>query len=110
MGKTSTIAAGGTLLGTGTKVTVTEAVKGVLPTYFVTPPALAPGTTYFARVSAYNSEGWSTRAVGPGRKRRRLYGHRNQGSCSWPDCVHIPDHRLDRGYGQCGSCYGVQQP
>merc|ERR1711975_215500 len=61
--KTSTIAAGGTLLGTGTKVTVTEAVKGVLPTYFVTPPALAPGTTYFARVSAYNSEGWSTPAV-----------------------------------------------
>merc|ERR1711998_580562 len=61
--KTTTVAAGGTLLGTGTKVTVSEAVKGVLPTYFVTPPALAPGTTYFARVSAYNSEGWSTPAV-----------------------------------------------
>jgi hypothetical protein len=61
--KTRTSAAGGSLLGTGTKVTVTEAVKGVLPTYFVTEATLTPGATYFARVSAYNSEGWSAPAL-----------------------------------------------
>jgi hypothetical protein len=61
--KTTTVAAGGTLLGTGTKVTVSEVVKGVVPTYFVTPATLTPGATYFARVSAYNSEGWSAPAL-----------------------------------------------
>ena len=61
--KIRTFAAGGTLEGTAVYVKVTETAKGTLPTYQVTPPTLALGSTYFVRVSAHNGIGWSAPTI-----------------------------------------------
>ena len=61
--KTRTLAAGGTLEGTSAYVEVVETIKGALPTHLVTPPTLAAGSTYFVRVSAFNSLGWSEPSI-----------------------------------------------
>lgn len=62
--KTSILAAGGTLTGTAVTVEVFETEKGTVPTSFLTPATLLPGSMYYVRISAYNAMGWSSPALG----------------------------------------------
>ena len=55
----STIAAGGTLLGSSSVVRVETVVDGGLPRSFITPSTLSSDKTYISRVLAFNGYSWS---------------------------------------------------
>ena len=58
-GLPSTIAAGGTLLGSSSVVRVETVVDGGLPRSFITPSTLSSDKTYISRVLAFNGYSWS---------------------------------------------------
>jgi hypothetical protein len=62
-GPSSTMATGGTLLGSSSIARVRTVLDGGLHTTFITPSTLSPKKTYISRVQAFNGHSWSDPAT-----------------------------------------------
>ena len=62
-GPSSTMATGGTLLGSSSIARVQTVLDGGLHTSFITPSTLSPKKTYISRVQAFNGHSWSDPAT-----------------------------------------------
>jgi copper chaperone CopZ len=62
-GQPSTIATGGTILGSSSIIRVETISNGGLPSIFITPPILDEGKLYTSRISSFNGNSWSDSTI-----------------------------------------------